>query len=232
MEKEKKQLFILKESLEDRIGKKLHLKINDNRSTMLSVKWEADCTRVSLHRMFLKAPLKVMQDLTGYLKQEKKNLTPDVKAYIEKSLQTFDYSHQLDLKKLQVKGKEYHLQSIYDQLNEEYFEKKLKLSITWFGNTKRANRSRITFGLYYDPLKLIKINRLLDQPYFPIYFVRYVVYHEMLHYVCPTYVDERGVKQIHSKEFKTKEKEFKEFEQAQSWMRQNQNNIFSLSSAI
>ena len=97
MEKEKKQLFILKESLEDRIGKKLHLKINDNRSTMLSVKWEADCTRVSLHRMFLKAPLKVMQDLTGYLKQEKKNLTPDVKAYIEKSLQTFDYSHRCGL---------------------------------------------------------------------------------------------------------------------------------------
>lgn len=229
MEKKKEQQLTLQENLEDRIGTKLHLKINDNRSTMLSVKWEADCTRVSLHRMFLQAPLNIMQDLTCYLKREDKTLSPSIKAYIENNLKNLDYSHELNLDQLQTRGQNYDLKAIYDQLNRHYFDNKLKLHITWFGKSSNRNRNRITFGLYYDPLKLIKINRLLDQTYFPIYFVEYVVYHEMLHYVCPAYVDEQGQKHIHSKEFKAMEKKFKEFDLAKKWMRKHQDELFSSS---
>jgi len=229
MEKDKQQALSLQERLENKIGTKLHLKINDNRSTMLSVKWESDCTKVSLHRMFLQAPLNIMQDLTCYLKREKKTLAPSIKAYIEDNLQKLDYSHELNLNKLQTQGEVYNLKLIYDYLNKEYFQDKLKLHITWFGKSSNHNRSRITFGLYYDPLKLIKINRLLDQSYFPIYFVEYVVYHEMLHYVCPTFVDERGQKHIHSKEFKAREKKIKNFDLAQKWVKTHQNELFSSS---
>ncbi len=70
----------LQEQLENRIGTKLYLKINDNRSTMLSVKWEPDCTKVSLHRMFLEAPSNMMQALTCYIKGEHKNLSPKYKS--------------------------------------------------------------------------------------------------------------------------------------------------------
>ena len=229
MENDKQQAITLRENLEDKIGTKLHLRINDNRSTMLSVKWESDCTKVSLHRMFLQAPLSIMQDLTCYLKREDKVLAPSIKAYIEVNLQKLDYSHELDLDKLQTTGQMHDLKAIYDRLNKEYFQSKLKLHITWFGKSSNRNRNRITFGLYYDPLKLIKINRFLDQIYFPIYFVEFVVYHEMLHYVCPTYVDERGQKQIHSKEFKTMERKFNEFGSAQEWMQKHQKEIFSSS---
>ncbi len=109
-------------------------------------------------------------------------------------MQKLDYSHELDLSKLQTLGKVHDLKAIYDDLNKDYFDNALKLHITWFGKTQSSKRSRIVFGLYYDPLKLIKINRLLDQTLFPDYVVSYVIYHEMLHYVCPAYVDEKGAK--------------------------------------
>lgn len=229
MKDDKQQAMTLQEHLEIRVGTKLHLKINDNRSTMLSVKWEPDCTKVSLHRMFLEAPQNIMQALTFYLKGEHKILSPSIKAYIEDNLQKLDYSHELDLNKLQAVGSVHDLKAVYDNLNKEYFDNSLNLHITWFGKAQNRNRSRITFGLYYDPLKLIKINRLLDQQRFPEYVIAYVIYHEMLHYVCPTYVDEKGQKHIHSKQFKALEKKFKYFDLAQQWLRRHQNELFSSS---
>lgn len=214
------------EWLESNAGMKLDLKINDNRSTMLSVKWEPDCTKVSLHRMFLKAPQNVMQALACYLKGKDKKLAPSIKAYIEYNLQRLDYSHELDLSKLDTRGRIYDLEKIYHYLNDEYFDDSLGLHITWFGERKKRVSQRVTFGLYHDPLRLIKINRLLDHQHFPDYFVAYVIYHEMLHYVCPTYVDAKGQKHIHSKAFKEQEKKFKYYQHAQNWIRDHQHYLF------
>lgn len=215
------------EEIENYLGRKLKLKINDNRSTMLSVRWEPDCTKVSLHRMFLQAPRNVMEALSCYIRQEHKIIAPTVKAFIEDSLKKFDYSHLIDRKKLSTQGNIYNLQHIYNELNQEYFKGRLSLSITWFGKPIQRNRSRVTFGLYHDPLKLIKINRLLDSPAFPDYLVAYVIYHEMLHNVCPAYVDDRGLNHIHSKEFKKQEQQFRHYALAQKWIQEHQADFFA-----
>lgn len=220
------QLYSLQQALEKHAGIKLDLAINDNRSTMLSVKWEPDRTRVSLHRMFLQAPENIMQSLACYLSGKKKVLSPSVKAYIQSHSLALDYSHELNLEKLDVKGSVYDLQEIYNRLNREYFASSLDLRITWFGELKKQKRKKITFGQYLGSLRLIKINRLLDNDYFPEKFISFVIYHEMLHNVCPAYLCEKGVKQIHNKEFKTLEKKFAHFDFTQQWMAKNRNAIF------
>jgi hypothetical protein len=229
---DKTQTTTFQERLENSTGTKLVLKINNNRSTMLSVKWEPDFTKVSLHRMFLRAPKNVMQELACYLKREHDTLAPNIKAYIEDNLQKLDYSYQLNLKKLDTKGRVYDLQQIYDDLNREYCNGELNLYITWFGNARRSSSNRITFGLFHDPLRLIKINRLLDSEHFPPYFVAYIIYHEMLHYVCPTYVDSKGIKQIHSKAFRAREKQFSHYLAAQQWIQANQEHLFTPCDAV
>lgn len=212
--------------LEDSSGLKLKLKINDNRSTMLSVKWEPDYTKVSLHRIFLDAPRNVMDALACYLKREDRIIAPTVKAFIEDRLKKIDYSHLVDKSKLYSQGNVYNLQQIYDALNEEYFDNALDLQVTWFGRYNKRCRSRVTFGLYHDPLRLIKINRMLDSPVFPDFLVAYVVYHEMVHHVCPSYVDENGYHHVHTKEFKEKEAKFRYFDLAIEWIKRNQANFF------
>jgi hypothetical protein len=216
----------LQKQLESSSGLKLKLKINDNRSTMLSVKWEPDCTKVSLHRIFLQAPQNVMDALACYLRRKDKSIAASVKAFIEDNLKTLDYSHQIDHSKLYCQGNVYNLREIYDELNIEYFDNKLNLYITWFGKPNQRCRSRVTFGLYHDPLKLIKINRMLDSPSFPDYIVSYVVYHEMVHHVCPGYFDANGQHHIHSKEFKEREVLFRYHDIAQHWIKENQANFF------
>jgi len=219
------QLF--QQRLQHSAGKKLlQIKINDNRSTMLSVRREQHCTKVSLHRMFLNAPGNVMDELACYLRGDHQDIAPKVKAFIDKNFKKLDYSHTIDPFTLPTQGTVYNLRELYQELNEEYFDGELNLLITWFGRRRQYNRSRITFGLYHDPLKLIKINRLLDSPVFPEYVVSYVVYHEMVHHVCPPYTDRKGQSHIHSKAFKVKEKQFRHFHLAQRWIEEHQQQLF------
>lgn len=222
------QTSLFQKQLEDKMGTKLRLKINDNRSTMLSVKWEPDYTKVSLHRMFLQAPQNIMQALACYLKREDQRIAPSITAFIEKQLPKLDYSHELDLSKLQTRGQCYDIQKIYHDLNQEYFHNALDLHITWFGLGRKKRCNQVTFGLFHDPLRLIKINRLIDNKHFPDYFVSYVIFHEMLHAVCPVVVDERGIKQIHSPAFKKREKTFKYYDPAQKWLQENHHFLFTV----
>lgn len=217
----------LQRQLELGCGSKVQVKVNNNRSTMLSVRWEPDCTKVSLHWMFGEAPRNIMQNLACYVRQEQDDISTDVKAFIEDKLQKLDYSHELDTSKLYCQGHIYNLQKIYNQLNAEYFRTKLKLNITWFGKTFVKNRNRLTFGLYHEPIKLIKIHRLLDSPSFPDYVVAYVIYHEMVHHVCPSYYDENGIHRVHTKEFKEQELKFKYFDLAQKWIQDHSDYLFS-----
>jgi hypothetical protein len=205
--------------LEESVGKPLKLRLNDNRSTMLSVRFEPDHTRVSMHRMFLEAPQEVMEELATYLKSKKRGLTPSIKAYIEDNLPKLSY--QTDKAKLITKGAVYDLEEIYDRVNKQFFNNELKLSITWFGTGKKTRASRVNFGLYYDTTKLIKINRLLDNKAYPDFVVEYVVYHEMLHAVYPTYLNENGRRVVHSPIFKRMEKKFPRFFEAQDWIKKH-----------
>lgn len=213
--------------LEGHSSQKLKLTINDNRSTMLSVKWEPDCTKVSLHRMFLNAPQNVMDSLACYIDKRQKSVAHPIKAFISEKRQSLDYSNCKIIQKIDHQGDVYHLGQLYDRLNEEYFEKSLGLKITWFGKRFQNNKSQVTFGLYFDSLKLIKVSRLLDRVETPEYVISFIIYHEMLHYACPAYTDEKGFNRIHNPQFKKRESAYKEFAQANDWLQQHRKLLFT-----
>jgi len=217
----------MKRQIELAAKKKVKLKINDNRSTMLSVQWDRDCTKVSLHRLFLEAPKNIMDALTCHILKENSQVAPLVKAYIEDRLKDFDYSNTLDKAKLVTKGAVYDLQEFYDEINQEYFDNQMDLNITWFGPRVIRNRSRLTFGLYHQPLRLVKIHKMMDSERFPEYFVKYVVHHEMVHHLCPSYYDFSGKHKVHSREFKAEEMKFKYYGEAKKWLKANMSKLFA-----
>ena len=212
--------------LKREVAKPLFVKINNNRQTLLSVKWEPSATKVSMHKMFLEAPQNVMDALACYIKREHTAVSSEIKAFIESSLSKFDYSHLLNVKQLEHAGKVYDLKAIYDKLNALYFKNSLALHITWFGNPFVKNRVRCTLGLYYDSLKLVKIHRRLDDDAVPAFVVEFVVFHEMAHAVCPAFIDERGMHRSHGAEFKRIEKSFWAYKEAESWIKKHQVNFF------
>ena len=114
-------------------------------------------------------------------------------------------------------GHTYNLLEIFDSINEEYFEEKLSLPISWFGNPLREAKTRRTLGSFHFETGLIRIHRLLDHPHFPPYFISYVVYHEMLHSLVPPLKRRHKGRRIHHQKFVAMEKAFKEYHLAKEW---------------
>lgn len=203
----------------------VELKLNDNRSTLLSIKWEACSIKVSLHRTFLSAPREVLQALAGALAKRQRTLPMPIKTYIQDQIQKLDYSSRI--RRCEHQGNVYNLKDMLEELNSHYFSGELNLNITWFESQQSPNQQQINLGLYHDSLRLIKINRLMDSLDFPDYVVKFVIYHEMLHHVCPAYVNKKGIQSIHNPAFKQREKQFKDYLQAKHWIYQHRAALFT-----
>lgn len=110
-------------------------------------------------------------------------------------------------------GQHYHLESIFDELNQRFFHGLMgRPQMTWSGN-----HSRHSLG-HYDPAhNTIVVSRIFDQPHVPRYAIEYLVYHEMLHLRHP--VKMRGSRRcVHSKAFQTDEKLFPHLAEAKKFL--------------
>jgi predicted SprT family Zn-dependent metalloprotease len=119
--------------------------------------------------------------------------------------------------RLYSEGEHYNLNKIYAKVNKSYFEGKLDLKISWFGNHCSKARRRVILGSYNHQKGLIKINRVLDHSHIPDHFISFIVYHEMLHHVLPPLKRRYKGRRIHHSAFSAREKEFKEFELVQEF---------------
>lgn len=214
------------QKLQNMVGSNLIIRINNNRSTMLHVRWKETSTHVSLHHMFLKAPHTVQKGLASYIRQDDTVISQDVQAFIDKNLAILDHSYLTDPDHICTKGTTYDLQKLYNKINKSYFNGELDLLVTWFADPSKKVRTKCTLGLYYDLVKLVKIHRLLDNPLVPLCVIEYVMYHEMVHAVCPIYKDEKGRNCIHSREFKVLERQFLQFEEANKWLKEHRKKFF------
>ncbi len=131
-------------------------------------------------------------------------------------------------KKMAIKVENHHnLKEIFEEINSQYFSSSLALEIDWAGKGKTDSRSSIRLGCYNMRTQRIKINKILDYPHIPRYFVSFILYHEILHHIYPP-VCQLGVKRkIHHPLFKKKEKEFRDYIAAQSFLKDLKKELFT-----
>ena len=75
-------------------------------------------------------------------------------------------------------------------------------------------------GTYSHDERLIRIHPALDQPFVPVYFLEYLVFHEVLHHILPTpMVGGRAL--YHSPEFRERERSFRHYQRSLEWEKRN-----------
>lgn len=197
----------------------LEYRVTKNRSTMLRL---LIGKRLSLHEMFLLAPDEILAAIAAYVKtpfaSRKSPHNQKLRDYIRAHQDAYVERAKERPLVLLPQGKFYHLQSLMESIHQEYFSGELELAITWFKG--RGARKRILFGKYEADRRLIKINDYLDSASVPEYFVRFVIYHEMVHHVVPG-VMKRGRCSVHGAAFRQMERKFREYEKARMWERKN-----------
>ncbi len=119
------------------------------------------------------------------------------------------------------------LREIAGDLNQRYFGGRLKVRITWgkatgetAHNCRRGATASLQLGSYSYEDRLIRIHRVLDRQDVPRFVVESVVYHELLHADLPP-VTHNGRRYFHTPEFRRRESEFRHFEKADLWVREN-----------
>lgn len=217
----------LGERLEALTGRPLSISITSNSVSVLSVTRDGERTRLRLHRIFLKSGPDVIREIARFIKNRKKGERfPILRRYIRAN------GRQIEKAELgrtteragrflpKTEGKFHDLSCTYGSLNREYFSGRLICGITWGRSPREYAVKKRTLGSYSPSRNggpgLIRINPILDRKSVPSYYIRFVVYHEMLHADIGT-IKKNGRRSIHSAEFKRRERLFQEYEKAIAW---------------
>ena len=123
---------------------------------------------------------------------------------------------------LRHEGTHFDLRAIFKDLNERYFHGRLRrYKVIWGRRRKHRPRENFIFGTIQEEDRDIRINPALDQPFVPLWFLRYVLYHEMLHSVVPDQVLSAHRRRVHTEEFNRREREFPNYRRARRWEEEN-----------
>ena len=206
---------VLARDLSQRLGFPVSLRMNCNQRTMLSCKRKTFGLEVRMHRMFLQADLRMRKALGDYLGRRCKRASRQLNAFIREQLPKFP-SPPKPAKPLRTLGRHHDLQDIFTRLNREHFDNQIVASIGWSPAPKRKARSSVRLGVYEHERRQIRLHPGLDSLEVPLFYVEFVVFHEMLHQVfVPT--EKTARRNLHSRAFREREKSFPAFEMATAW---------------
>ncbi len=200
--------------LQKALGKPVPLIFTNNATSMISVKTKGSGPEVRMHRIFLGAGAPVIEEIASFIRK-RRGRTPLVREFIRENRGLLN-GPSARKRNLRAVGRFHDLKEIARKINGEYFGSRLVAEITWgVRNTRRAVRRR-TLGSYNGDSGIITINPVLDRGSVPRFFVEFIVYHEMLHADMGVET-KNGRRLVHTREFRRREKLFREYVRAISW---------------
>src|SRR6202162_1463090 len=123
---------------------------------------------------------------------------------------------------LRQEGKHFDLGVMFDQLNRRYFRGRLRhYKVEGGRRRKHRPKDHFVFGTIQEQDQVIRIHPLLDQAFVPAWYLKYVLFHEMLHSVVPDKILRTGRRQVHTEEFNRRERAFHSYNRARRWEEQN-----------
>jgi hypothetical protein len=188
----------------------VQLTLTHNRSTMVSIEWNDPWVSLRCHRYFLHAPHEVLRTLRRYINCRRK---ADWEVISEFACNIpADQRSPRRRNAMKAKGKTYDLSLMADEVNRTFFGGTVNYSIGWgkHGRPTRKKRRSIRYGSFCADSGQIRIHPALDSFDIPEEFVRYIIFHEMLHAVVPPKII-NGRHYPHPPEFQKREKAYPDF---------------------
>lgn len=210
---------------ERELDRPVRLVMTENSSSLFSARPTGEGFSIRLHNMFLDADDRVILELAKFAKLKSNdraaNTTPLFREFV-KNMRHRIKRNQAGPERLRTVGRRFDLNSIFNKINSEYFDNSVVANITWGKANKKRGAHKRTLGAYYPDTGLIRINPVLDRPRVPLYYVEFVVYHEMLHAEIEGMGRsnvESKCRRLHTPEFKRRERMFKDFDRAMAYER-------------
>jgi len=122
------------------------------------------------------------------------------------------------------RGEHHDLAPLARELRREHFPTELPTpadvpAITWGKRGRSRTRRSLQLGIFDFRARVVRIHRVLDQPAVPAWFVRYVLFHELLHAALEG--DERDGARHHGPVFRARERRYPDYAAALAWEREH-----------
>ena len=208
----------LQKRIVDYVGFPIDLTITNNSSIMMNyiLGENGDSDRLRLHHMFKSASQEVVEALSSWILLSKNR---DAGNILDRFIEANQYLVQLSTKidiKLNTQGIYHDLRELYDVVNEKEFGNSVGSPIIWGRNPPKKRRKSIRLGSYTPEDNIIRVHPYLDQEFVPEFFVKYIVFNEMLHSSLG-FEEVNGRRIVHTLEFYEREKQYEDYERSVVW---------------
>ncbi|NPC75285.1 hypothetical protein [Corallococcus exiguus] len=162
------------------LGQPVHLRLTDNRATLVSYRRLPEGVRLRLHHLFLDAPDTVARALALYV-------SGDTAA--GEVLEAFSHAHHGQVRRerrpgapLRTRGRCFDLKAVHARLDAAYFDGRVHaVEVGWARRPARRTRRTIHLGGYDARLREVRVHPALDRPSVPAFVVDFIVFHALLH---------------------------------------------------
>lgn len=211
----KRNAHDLQEELSRRTGRRVLLCLTDNRRRMLSVRPRDDLLEVRLQRIFLDSPSEVLDEIAALLSGGRTDRSALRRFTADRFRENPDAVRpRSNPSPARAASSHHDIIRYAESLNETYLGGRSTAQVVWGRRNNRRGRRSIRFACYDPDRNLIIMNRKLDAPDIPAYFVEYVLFHEMLHEVLGIGQRADGRRDIHGSLFKLMESTFPDYDKA------------------
>jgi hypothetical protein len=162
------------------LGFPVHLRLTDNRATLVSFRRTPEGLRLRVHHLFLGAPDAVVHAMARYVGRNDAGAGAALEAYAHSRSGLVRRERQPG-KPLRSRGKCFDLRALSARLNATHFDNRVRVDVGWARKPGRARRRSIHLGGYDSRRREIRIHPALDKPHVPAFVVDYLVFHAMLH---------------------------------------------------
>jgi hypothetical protein len=206
----------------------LKIELHENTWTMVSLSSRGRTRVLRLHKLFTKAPHAVLDAVVrSFFLRENRDAVRKHRARI---LDFVEANREMTLSSLSAqslrapRGSSYDLRAIADVIRRRHLPDCPPVRIGWSERVTPCLMGK-WIAMPDGVPNVVVINRLLDSPQVPLYYLEYVVFHELLHEMIP--IRRHGGRWVHHPaEFRRMEREFPAFEQAVGWERENVARLF------
>ncbi len=214
----------LQDELTRRTGSRVRLFLNDNRRRMVSARRHGSgAIEVRLQKIFLGADETILGELADIVAGRPGNrqaLRRFVDAAFRDKPETSRLRRRQDISPEREKSLNHNLAVYAGQLNDTYLGGRSKALVVWGRRNPPRSKRSVRFACYDPERNMIIVNRKLDNPHIPPYFVEYILFHEMLHEVLGIGSRADGRRDIHGSLFKLMESTFPDFDKARRFERE------------
>jgi hypothetical protein len=213
--------------LEERLDCPVQVAYGRSCTVPIQTRWRGrDGLVVRMHTMFALAPEEVRDAVARWIANGRRarRACERLDRWIEERLREVPRAERRSTIVIRPHGRHYHLERLADPLWPRFFatdfganDQKARPAVTWGKAARSRSRHSLRLGSYAQELHLVRLHPVLDQPAVPEWFVRFVLFHEILHAALPPVrgADQRWIH--HGPQFRRRERAHPDYARATAW---------------